>query len=183
MPVRREPFIPFREDFRTYERVKIPVATTSVVRSIIMKHDMARLCVILIILGMSLPTLAPNFFLRPAEGALAKTPWPMYQHDLSHTGRSEYNISQNNGQLKWSWLEGTLGYSPVIGPDGTLYIGDFSNTYGLRAINPNGTKKWSFPVAGDIVSSPAIGSDGTIYFCTDINIGTEYTFYALNPDA
>ena len=45
------------------------------------------------------------------------------------------------------------------------------------ALNPDGTKKWSFPSGGIIDSSPAIGADGTIYFGSH-----DKNFYALNPD-
>ncbi len=47
----------------------------------------------------------------------------------------------------------------------------------MYAINPNGSKKWSFITGGYIESSPAIGSDGTIYVGS-----TDDKLYAINPD-
>ncbi len=50
--------------------------------------------------------------------------------------------------------------SPAIGADGTIYIG--SNDHNLYAVNPDGTKKWSFK-AKNGMSMPSIGTDGTLY--------------------
>ena len=54
---------------------------------------------------------------------LADTPWPMYRHDLHHTGRSPYVGSQTN-KIKWTFqAEAAISSSPVIGIDGTIYFG------------------------------------------------------------
>jgi hypothetical protein len=47
----------------------------------------------------------------------------------------------------------------------------------LFAFNPNGTKKWSYEVLGEVKSSPAVGADGITYF----GAGDGYV-YALDPD-
>jgi hypothetical protein len=47
----------------------------------------------------------------------------------------------------------------------------------LYAINPNGTKKWSFRIGANIVSTPAFATDGTIYVGAD-----DFNVYAINPD-
>jgi len=106
----------------------------------------------------------------------ANSPWPMFRHDLNHTGRSQYDTSKNNGQKKWDFATGGwVTSSPAIGSDGTIYVGSWNHK--LYALYPNGTKKWDF-VTGDIVrSSPAIGSDGTIYVGSD-----DYKLYALYPN-
>ncbi|HAW49772.1 TPA: hypothetical protein DCX16_02320 [bacterium] len=74
---------------------------------------------------------------------------------------------KKDGVLKWSYsMYGPTTehiWSPAIGTDGTIYIADRFNI--LRAINPNGTKKWDCHIF-DIftyLSSPVIGKDGTIY--------------------
>ncbi|MBM3322321.1 PQQ-like beta-propeller repeat protein [candidate division WOR-3 bacterium] len=65
--------------------------------------------------------------------------------------------------------------SPAIGPDGTIYVG--SSDSSLCAVNPDGSFKWRYPVAGAVMSSPAVGTDGTVYFgCDDSRL------YALSPD-
>ena len=106
---------------------------------------------------------------------LADTPWPMFRHDLQHTGRSPY-LGAQTANLKWRYATGGLVYSsPAIGSDGTIYVGSWD--YSLYAINPDGSLKWSYPTGGCVYSSPAIGSDGTIY------VGSEdYSLYAINPD-
>jgi hypothetical protein len=51
--------------------------------------------------------------------------------------------------------------SPAIGGDGTVYIGSGDDS--VYAINPDGTKKWSFATGSEVYSSPAIAADGTVY--------------------
>jgi outer membrane protein assembly factor BamB len=59
--------------------------------------------------------------------------------------------------------------------DGTLYFGSWDTNF--YALNPDGSKKWSFATGGIIDSSPAISADGTIYFGSH-----DKNFYALNPN-
>jgi outer membrane protein assembly factor BamB len=114
-------------------------------------------------------------------GGLASSPWPMFRHNLQHTGLSPYDTSANPGKLKWSFTtEGYVDSSPAIGSDGTIYVGSTDSKF--YAINPDGTQKWNFSSKSDSTSynflpSPAIGSDGTIYEgCTNGKL------YAFNPD-
>ena len=110
-----------------------------------------------------------------AVAELATTSWPMFQHDLMHSGRSNYVGPQTNN-VKWSYQTGgRIRPSPAIGIDGTIYVG--SDDGYLYAINPDGTLKWKFKTGNQIWSAPAIGSDGTIY----IN-SSYYYLYAINPD-
>ena len=81
------------------------------------------------------------------------------------------------GTKKWEFpTGGHVGSSPAIGSDGTIYVGCRDDN--LYAINPNGTKKWQFPIVigADRISSPAIGSDGTIYVGS--HNSTLYAIYA-----
>jgi outer membrane protein assembly factor BamB len=48
-----------------------------------------------------------------------------------------------------------------VAEDGTIYVASRSTR--LHALNPDGTKKWSFELEGETDSSPAVASDGTIY--------------------
>ncbi|MCK5561342.1 MAG: PQQ-binding-like beta-propeller repeat protein [Thermoplasmata archaeon] len=108
--------------------------------------------------------------------SLANSPWPMFRHNLNHTGLSPYDTSANHGDLLWNYsTSGSVASSPAIGSDGTIYVG--SDDYNLYAINPNGTKKWNFTTGGDVRSSPAIGSDGTIYVGSN-----DYNLYAIYPN-
>lgn len=53
--------------------------------------------------------------------------------------------------------------TPALGPDGTIYIG--TSDFRLRAFNPNGTTKWTYPSSGSldgpIRGAPIIGPDPT----------------------
>jgi outer membrane protein assembly factor BamB len=89
--------------------------------------------------------LGPLSINASAAGGLANSPWPMFRHNLNHTGLSPYDTSANIGQLKWSFETGDMIFSsPAIGSDGTIYIGSWDEK--LHAINPDGT-----------ISRPVIG--------------------------
>jgi outer membrane protein assembly factor BamB len=79
-----------------------------------------------------------------------------------------------SGALAWKSAidaQGRYG-SPVVAPDGTIYICSSSGT--LYAFDTDGTQKWSKPLeARD--PSPALGADGTIY----VGGGG---LYAISPD-
>lgn len=102
----------------------------------------------------------------------------MFRGNPLHTGLSVYKGSQVN-TLKWKYKTNDDGYhiysSPVIAPDGTIYIG-CDDKY-LYAVTPNGSKKWRFKTGGKVVSTAAISADGTIYVGTD-----DEKLYAINPD-
>lgn len=117
---------------------------------------------------------------------------PVY--NISHKRDMEYGKPRlyalnPNGTLKWEFeiggiFSGTIN-SPLIGPDGTIYIGAGSNDmtkdakggYRFIAINPNGTEKWSAKIIKEVYSSATMEDDGTIIFgCAD------GTLYAFNSD-
>ena len=102
-------------------------------------------------------------------------PWPMFRHDLQHTGRSPYTGPQTPVN-KWEFAtEGDVSSSPALGSDGTVYVGSTDGK--LYALNPNGSKKWEYATENWVYSSPAVGSAGTIYVGSCDNM-----LYALNPD-
>jgi outer membrane protein assembly factor BamB len=106
------------------------------------------------------------------------SPWPMFGHDVRHTGRSSYSTFSNHGGIQWMLqVPGGIDTSPAIGPDGTLYVAGCEYYGPLYAIYPNGTIKWQYNTSFRIDSDPAIAENGTIYFgCWD-----DY-FYAVNPN-
>ena len=64
---------------------------------------------------------------------------------------------------------------PALGPDGTVYV-SFDDPY-LRAVDPNGSKKW-FTKLGDLGGfTLSVGDDGLIYAANDDN-----NLYVVNPD-
>lgn len=66
--------------------------------------------------------------------------------------------------VKWAFsvsADTTFDFAPTVGSDGTIYAP--ANTPGhhaLYAINPDGTKKWSFPTESLIHASPVMGVKG-----------------------
>ncbi|MCK4653479.1 MAG: PQQ-binding-like beta-propeller repeat protein, partial [Candidatus Cloacimonetes bacterium] len=136
-----------------------------------MKNKNKSLGIYMLIIVMALIA----YFPRPAVAQLADTPWPMFHHDLNHTGLSPYT-GPDTATLKWNYeTGGTIKSSPAIGADGTIYVG--SADYKLYAINDDGTLKWSYITGGEVYSSPAIGADSTIY------VGSrDYKLHAINDD-
>ncbi len=109
-----------------------------------------------------------------AARADAATVWPAYEHDSSHSGRSQFSTAGNNGAIKWDLPTGgfKIEDSPTIGADGTIYDADTAGNF--YAITPGGATKWSAPfqaIQGSgcggipgINSGAAIGPNGAIYF-------------------
>lgn len=83
-------------------------------------------------------------------------------------------IGTNIPAIKWAKATGAaVTASPVIGKDGTVYVGS-QDTY-LYAWAPDGTLKWKFKTMDSIKSAAAIAADGTIY----VTSGTK--LYAVTP--
>src|ERR1700678_211148 len=109
-----------------------------------------------------------------AAFAEAATIWPVYEHDRSHSGRSQFSTAGNNAAIKWEFSTGgdKIEDSPSIGADGTVYDADTAGNF--YAITPSGTSKWTAPFeaiqgagcAGipGINAGAAIGPNGAIYF-------------------
>ena len=88
---------------------------------------------------------------------------------------------QDNGTFTtrlWKFPFGTkITASPVIGSDGTIYIG---STNGLSAVRPtDGKLLWNFP-AGIVEQTPALGIDDTVYF--GVKSGQTRAIYAVARD-
>jgi len=101
--------------------------------------------------------------------------WPMYGHDLRHTGLSPYTGPEFPVKL-WSYKASSFFYvQPVFDADGTVYAGSRNKVF--YAINSNGTPKWSYTAGHQVYTAAAIDSEGTVYFgCRDAKL------YALNSN-
>lgn len=51
--------------------------------------------------------------------------------------------------------------SPAVATNGVIYVSTYDGQ--LQAINPDGTRRWTWSGALEMASSPAIGADGTVY--------------------
>ena len=88
-------------------------------------------------------------------------PWPMFHHDVRHTGLSPY-VGSQTGALSWIYVTGfDVDSSPAIGSDGAVYVGSQDDS--LYSLTSTGGLSWSYVTGGDVSSSPAIGSDGALY--------------------
>jgi outer membrane protein assembly factor BamB len=92
--------------------------------------------------------------------------WPMFHHDLSHTGYTT-STAPNINNIIWSYTTGGgVGSSPVVA-DGRVYVGSYDNkVYCLHAAD--GDKVWEFPTGGRVFSSPAV-ANGKVYVGSDDN--------------
>jgi outer membrane protein assembly factor BamB len=78
--------------------------------------------------------------------------------------------------VRFSLPLGPMASSPVIGADGTIYVGTLDGK--LFAVSPHGAStKWSVTTNDTAGSSPAIGQDGTVYVGS-----TDHGLYAIKPD-
>jgi outer membrane protein assembly factor BamB len=137
----------------------------------------------------------------PVAGSPSIVGKPMYQVDAIHTGRSssagptQLALRRSFDTAQPQFLppdaltpRADIQSSSVIGPDGTIYIGNFVGwLFALR----NGTAPnelalaWNFrPEGGSpLHATPALAPDGTVYFA--FSAGTQQqastTLYALKP--
>ena len=87
-----------------------------------------------------------------------------------------YAVDALNGSLRWSLrTEDQVEPAPVIGQDGTIYIGGDDRK--LRALHPTGELAWALITGGDIPRAAALAADGTIYVATH-----DKNLYAVKPD-
>ena len=111
--------------------------------------------------------------MKPYTGSLPTVDWwPMFHHDLMHTGHSISMAPQTNQTLWHYTTGGSVMSSPAV-VDGIVYIGsDDDNVYALNATT--GAYIWSYTTGAQVFSSPAI-ADGVVYVGSiDDNV------YALN---
>jgi outer membrane protein assembly factor BamB len=112
----------------------------------------------------------------PHDSGLARSAWPKYRGDIWNTGQGKGSGAKNS--LRWVTAAGVtdrVEASPVIGSDGTIYIGaDDGKVYAIDGIT--GVIRWAVTVQSQGVdSSAAIGVDGTVY------VGAGESVVALDP--
>jgi outer membrane protein assembly factor BamB len=124
-------------------------------------------------ISKSQDTVNINESTQPLDGPM-DSPWPMYCHDVRHTGRSPYSTAGNPGNEKWRFdADVRVTGNPVIDDNGIIYFGCTE----LYAIYPDGTLKWKNEHPLSIDSSPAIDENGILY--VGANNGWPNYFYAI----
>jgi len=117
----------------------------------------------------------------------ANSPWPMYQHDPQHTGRSEYT-GPRTPAVRWVCdIRSDLpilcrSQGPIVGANGMIYLvvaAYCEDTWvgELYAINPDGTIRWQLPGLIGAPRTVVTDSDGNIY--VQVSGGS---IYAISPD-
>jgi outer membrane protein assembly factor BamB/beta-lactamase regulating signal transducer with metallopeptidase domain len=96
------------------------------------------------------------------NSGLANSPWPAIHCETSNVGQGD--ASAATGLKAWEFqADGSIGATPIIGSDGTIYFGTAQGTF--YALDPNrGVKRWSFRTGGLIASAGAVGANGLVYF-------------------
>ena len=112
-------------------------------------------------------TLTKGFYLTSADYALAGSMWPMYQHDNQHSGKGSYNSITSRPVTKWTFSAGSaVSASPVIGPEGTVYVASEGGK--VFAIDKNrGIKKWEFNAGSPVYAAPAVTKNGNLIIASD----------------
>jgi len=125
--------------------------------------------IILSLLVVSALALAHN--VQPAK-ATDTDWWPMFHHDLTHTGYSTSPAPTTN-QTLWNYTTGYYVYSSPAVADGTVFVG--SCDYKVYALNAaSGLPIWNYTTSEIVESSPAV-ADGVVYVGSYDN-----KVYALN---
>lgn len=110
--------------------------------------------------GSGSPAAAPNP--QPVLPLQAGSPWPKFRNDAFQDGVSTIHAHTTGGAL-WSYptAKGIFS-SPVVGADGTVYVGSADRTF--YALHPDGTLAWK-TTCGELIDSAALLDDrGHVYF-------------------
>src|SRR3990170_2749315 len=112
---------------------------------------------------LSLATLsAPALNVEAQQSAVDA--WPMFHHDLLHTGLTTSSGPSTN-QTLWNFTTGGRVWSSPAVSDGIVCAGSFDhNIYALNATT--GKLLWNY-TTGDVVHSSAAISGGIVYIGSD----------------
>ena len=119
------------------------------------------------------PPTAPT---RGKEGFVTQSSidwWPMFHHDLNHTGHSTSTTPDTN-ETPWNYRTGSYVTSSPAVVDGMVFVGSGdNNVYALNATT--GTQIWNYTTNGPVNwASPAVAGGLTYVGSNDQNV------YALN---
>jgi hypothetical protein len=118
------------------------------------------------------------------QSAVVNSPidnWPMFNHDLAHTGYSTSTAPTSN-HILWTFTTGgAVETSPAV-VDGIVYFGsDDGYVYAVDAAK--GNLIWNYSTGGPVHSSPAV-ADGVVFVGSDnpsnSHIKDGHNIYALD---
>ncbi len=124
---------------------------------------------------------------RAADAPLAPgSPWPKFRGDLAQTGRAA--LPPRLAGSPWTFHTGKgIFSSPVIGADGTVYVGSADDVF--YALTANGKVRWTRRT-GEIIDSAALLDDrGRVYvpsadghlYALDAATGRSVWTFAADP--
>ena len=131
------------------------------------------------------PVFCLSVLFALAQAATASAQLPAYHGNAQRTGFSTAR-GPVSPLLRWSLdLQGEIISSPVVGPDGTIYLGSVIRDtrhpeHFITAVGPDGVVRWQFATGWwdtQTQSSPAIGPDGKIY------VGAQDGYFYARPGA
>lgn len=107
------------------------------------------------------PVLAPVLVGPPPSDSNG---WPQDRGDASKTGWHLWSAPEPKGVVAWRVPVGRMiDSSPVVAPDGTIYIGTTDTSGQLTSIKSDGTVKWNIRLGNaQVRGTPAIRSDGSL---------------------
>jgi outer membrane protein assembly factor BamB len=111
----------------------------------------------------ALISIAVLIIVLPAVSSQQSNPdwWPMFHHDLAHSGYSTSNAPNITDTL-WKYKTSSGIFSSPTTDLGIVYFGsEDSVVYALNATN--GMQLWNFTTGGGVDSSPAV-SNGKVFF-------------------
>jgi hypothetical protein len=112
-----------------------------------------------------------------AYGGQPGAPWPMAGRCPDHRGYIPVTATATTAHIRWTYATAdSFLAAPVIGADGTLYLGTKSGA--LLAVTSAGTLAWSTPLGTAIAASAAIAANDEIYVVA-VSAG-EATLFAVS---
>ena len=104
--------------------------------------------------------------------------WPMFRHDLEHTGYST-SKAPNTNELLWNYTMGGRVLSSPTVADGKVYV-DSNDDYIVYCLNAStGAHIWNYTTGSYLVSSPAV-ANGRVYVGSADMFEVNSKIYCLN---
>ncbi len=141
--------------------------------------------VLCLMLGTMVVATGPVEASEPNTTSSLSGQWPSFGLDEQNTGNSPYYGP--TGEVEKLWAADIYGesggfdwQSPVIGDDGTIYIGTSGGAFGyLYEVNPDdGDYDVFFDDDTKIIATPAIDEEGSLYFPT----GGDYNVWGVDSE-